>query len=120
MTGFAGGMGWLPWGDLTKGVDGELEIEPIFDDLLVHLIGLAIANKSQKESIGKKSLALNTRIMLLFSILLCAAEVCSPHFHLQRMKMRAVLNNVIYFKFIFLFFFPFALEIQFGFACGRN
>lgn len=92
-------------GDLAKGADGELAVEPIFDDLLVHLISLATANKSQKENIGEKSLVLNTRIMLLFSVLLCAAEVCSLHFHPQGMKMRAVLNNVIYFEFIFPFFF---------------
>lgn len=73
----------FPWGDLVKGIAGKLAVEPIFDDLLVRLISLVIANKSQKESIGKKSLVLNTRVVLLFTVL-CAAEVCSPHFYPQR------------------------------------
>lgn len=53
----------------------ELEVEPVFDDLLVHLISLAIVDKSQKENIGEKHLVLNTRLMSLFGVLLCCRSV---------------------------------------------
>ena len=71
-----------------KGVDGELEAEPIFDDLLVHLISFAITNESQRD-IDRKSLVLNIRIMLLFSVL-CAARGVQPTLSSTRMKTRAV------------------------------
>ena len=95
----------FPWGDLVKGVNGDLEVEPIFNDLLVRLISLAIVSKTQKKNIGANNLGLNTGIMLLFRVVLCVAEVCSPHFHPPGRKMRAILNKVIYFKFIFLIVF---------------
>lgn len=44
-------------------MNGDLEAEPIINDLLVQLISLAVVSKSQKENIGEKSFVLISRSM---------------------------------------------------------